>query len=61
MEERITNLEIKITYMEDVVSTLNSEMIRQSKEIDFLKAEIERLKEEKNAPLIRGNEKPPHY
>jgi SlyX protein len=60
--QRIDNLEIKITYLEDILDTLNSVILSQNESIDFLKKEIKFLKEQDaNAQEIRPNEKPPHY
>ena len=60
-DERITELEIKMTYLEDSLSALSDEFIRQKKLIDRLNREIEKLRDEAMTPEIRGNEKPPHY
>jgi len=65
MEERIIQMEMKISYMEDTIATLNSLVVRQRKEIDNLYALIERLE----ARLTEGEEnpqevsiqRPPHY
>lgn len=61
MEERVTNLEIKLTYMEDLVEQLNQELIASFKKIEKLEREIEELKEAVSADDIKPNEKPPHY
>lgn len=65
MEEQIIQMEMKISYMEDTIATLNSLVIQQRKEIDNLSALIERLE----ARLTEGEEnpqevsiqRPPHY
>jgi uncharacterized coiled-coil protein SlyX len=65
MEERIIQMEMKISYMEDTIATLNSLVIQHRKEIDNLYALIERLE----ARLTEGEEnpqevsiqRPPHY
>lgn len=62
-EERINQLEIKVTYLEDYSEKLNSEIIEQSKMIQKLFKEIENIKSEYKAKLdeIIADEKPPHY
>ncbi|PKL14749.1 MAG: hypothetical protein CVV52_00515 [Spirochaetae bacterium HGW-Spirochaetae-8] len=65
MEERLMQVEMKISFMEDTVATLNALVAEQRKELDTLKAIIERLE----ARLAAGeesmgdlpNRKPPHY
>ena len=66
MESRITELEIKISYTEDLVDELNRIVFRQQQQIDLLAKEIRALREQaKNAqPHEQGNlrdELPPHY
>lgn len=66
IEERLENLEIKITYMEDFLKQIQKVAVGQSKEIDKLKAEnrlmIQKIKEliEETGEEI-PNRKPPHY
>lgn len=65
-EERIENLEIKLTYMEDFIKQIQDVAVEQSKEIEKLKAE-NRLMIQKIKDLIEvtgeeiPNRKPPHY
>ena len=66
MEERITELEIKVSYLEDFLNQIQEVAVGQAKEIEHLKAEnrlmIEKIKE--LADLSEGeipNRKPPHY
>lgn len=67
MEERITELEIKISYTEDLVDELNRMVYRQQLQIDLLAAEIRALREQqRNAPQSEQafnlrDEIPPHY
>lgn len=67
-EERLTNLEIKITQQDYIIEELNEVIIDQQKRIEDLelktKALIEKLKELMTEPDegdIRPHEKPPHY
>lgn len=65
MEERLIQVEMKISFMEDTVATLNTLVAEQRAELDMLKAIIERLE----ARLRAGedsmgdlpNKRPPHY
>ncbi len=66
MESRITDLEIKISYTEDMVDELNRTIYRQQQQIDMLIANIQELRQQ----FSNGNghetrtlrdELPPHY
>ena len=66
MESRITELEIKISYAEDLVDELNRTVFRQQQQIDTLAREINSLRQQiQSAPPQQGNslldELPPHY
>lgn len=66
MESRITELEIKISYTEDLVEELNRTVYRQQQQIDFLANELRNLRDQvQNAqPAERRSlrdEIPPHY
>ncbi|MBP6189896.1 MAG: SlyX family protein [Azonexus sp.] len=66
MESRITELEIKISYTEDLVEDLNRLVFRQQEQIDLLFREIRALREQaqNNQPpeqLSLRDELPPHY
>lgn len=66
MESRITDLEIKISYTEDLLDELNRIVFRQQQQIDLLAKEIRSLREQsQNAQAHQaGNlrdELPPHY
>ncbi len=66
MESRITELEIKISYAEDLIDELNRTVFRQQQQIDLLAVELRALREQvKNAPqaepLSLRDELPPHY
>ena len=65
MDDRLTALETKIAYLEDMVTTLNDLVIAHGRELDFLHANKDRL-EARLAELaeIAGdipNRTPPHY
>jgi SlyX protein len=66
-EERLTQMEIKITYAEDLLETLNTLVARQQEQIAFLQREIAQLhrQREVNSPThaLRSlrDELPPHY
>lgn len=66
MESRITDLEIKMSYSEDLLDELNRTVYRQQQQIDLLIKNIQELRQQ----LISGNpaeqvnlrdEIPPHY
>lgn len=66
MESRITELEIKISYTEDLVEELNRLVFRQQEQIDLLFREVRALREQaqNNQPpeqLSLRDELPPHY
>ncbi|MGB4912453.1 MAG: SlyX family protein [Candidatus Dechloromonas phosphoritropha] len=66
MESRITELEIKITYTEDLVDELNRIVFRQQQQIDLLINEIKSLRDQIQAitPAEQHSlrdELPPHY
>lgn len=67
-EERLINLEIKITQQDHTIEELNDVIIEQQKRIEDLElkttALIEKLKDlmaEPDEGDIRPHEKPPHY
>lgn len=66
MDARITELEIKISYAEDMVDELNRVVYRQQQQIDLLVAQIATLREQAQAagPVEQRSlrdELPPHY
>ena len=66
MDSRITELEIKISYAEDMVDELNRTVFRQQQQIDLLVAQINALREQvqADAPAEQRSlrdELPPHY
>jgi SlyX protein len=66
MESRITDLEVKITYTEDLLDELNRTVFRQQQQIDLLIVEVTALREmvrnaEPGEPRNLRDEIPPHY
>lgn len=66
MESRITDLEIKISYTEDLVDELNRIVYRQQQQIDLLANEVKSLREQvqaaqPNEQRSLRDELPPHY
>ncbi len=66
MEDRINELEIKLSYTEDLLEELNRIVYRQQQQIDLLATEIRNLREQARhtepgeARSLR-DEIPPHY
>ena len=67
MEDRVTELEIRVVHMEDYLNALNDALIRQQAHIDALQARIEQLNDRLQASSSLkidtdpAAEKPPHY
>jgi SlyX protein len=66
VESRITELEIKISYTEDLVEELNRLVFRQQEQIDLLFREIRTLREQAqngqpHEQRSLRDELPPHY
>lgn len=66
MDARITELEIKISYAEDMIDELNRVVFRQQQQIDLLLGQIKSLREQVQnaAPGEQHSlrdELPPHY
>lgn len=66
VDSRLTDLEIKISYTEDLVDELNRTIYRQQLQIDRLIAEFQALRDQVQsaAPVEVRNlrdEIPPHY
>lgn len=66
-EDRLIDIEIKLTRQEDLVETLSQTIYRQQKQIDELEricaalaAQLAQVREAAN-PASSGNEPPPHY
>ncbi|MDO8902984.1 SlyX family protein [Hydrogenophaga sp.] len=65
-DERLTQLEIKISYTEDLLDTLNALVANQQDQIDLLLREVARLRQQDPAQgavgqHVPGDELPPHY
>ncbi|UYL07950.1 SlyX family protein [Bdellovibrio sp. SKB1291214] len=67
MDERLTNLEIKVAHQDHVIEELHQVIYEQQKTIDKLETLLSGLTRRLQEALsdegseIRGNEKPPHY
>ena len=67
MENRITELEIRITHLEETLDIFDATIIKQNTHIDHLQLQMEilekKLKESANAPIADESEEtpPPHY
>ena len=64
-EDRITNLEIKLSFAEDLIEKLNETVYKQQQQIEFLYRELKAIKEQAGSPNSGGSslkdEIPPHY
>ncbi len=64
-EERITNLEIKLSFTEDLIEKLNETVYKQQQQIEFLYRELKAVKEQSSSSGSGGSnlkdEIPPHY
>jgi len=66
VESRITELEIKISYTEDLVEELNRTVFRQQQQIDLLARELRSLRDQVQSSQPQEfrslrDEIPPHY
>ena len=66
MESRITELEIKLAYAEDLLEQLNLTVYRQQQKIDVLERAFREMRQQQLAsmpaePLNLRDEIPPHY
>lgn len=65
VDQRLTELEIKAAFAEDMVEELNRTIVRQQQQIDMLVRELLQLREQADAPQpgFRSlrDELPPHY
>lgn len=65
-EDRITQLEIKLSYAEDLLDTLNALVTKQQDQIDWLLREVNQLRRQREDDTPGGfrslrDELPPHY
>lgn len=66
MESRVTELEVKLSFTEDLLDELNRTVFRQQQQIDQLQQEFRALRQQMqaNAPgagWSQREELPPHY
>lgn len=65
LSERITQLEIKLSYAEDLLDTLNELAIKQQTQIEWLLREVSQLRHRDDASTSTfrslRDELPPHY
>ncbi len=65
-EERLTELEIKASFNEDLLDQLNQVIVRQQQELDLLLREVRQLKQHlpdgnRASSQQPADELPPHY
>ena len=64
-DDRITNLEIKLSFTEDLIEKLNETVYKQQQQIEFLYRELKAIKEQASASgtgtSSLQDEIPPHY
>ena len=65
-EDRITELETKLAFAEDLLETLNQTVFRQQQQIDSLQEQLRLLHQQvrdsqPDEPLTPREEIPPHY
>ena len=64
IDKRLTDLEIKSSYAEDLLDTLNQTVFRQQAQIDMLVRELRSLREQASEASGRrglADDLPPHY
>ncbi|MGB4674269.1 MAG: SlyX family protein [Azovibrio sp.] len=67
MENRLTDLEIKFSFAQDLLDELNRTVYRQQQQIDLLQQEMRLLQDQvqhasqDQRPMNLGGELPPHY
>ena len=65
LSDRIDALEIRLTFQDETIETLNSTITAQWKQIDALTRQVaglsDRLQEAEADRPAPGNERPPHY
>ncbi|MFZ4063284.1 MAG: SlyX family protein [Polynucleobacter sp.] len=63
IEDRITNLEIKLSFTEDLIEQLNQTVYKQQQQIEFLYRELKSVKEQAGSTGGGSlkDEIPPHY
>ncbi len=67
MDQRITELEIRLTHLDDTIEVLNQTIIKQSDEINLLQLQVsileKKIKSSQTSPVALESEEtpPPHY
>jgi SlyX protein len=65
LSERLEALEVRVTYQDDTIETLNQTITAQWTEIDRLTRQVaelkERLQDAESNIAAPANERPPHY
>ena len=67
VESRLAEIEIKLSFTEDLLEELNRTVFRQQQQIEQLQQELRALRQQLQtddasaAPRDPGNEVPPHY
>jgi SlyX protein len=66
IDRRLTELEIKASFSEDLIDHLNAAIVRQQQQIDLLTRELRHLREQMpndsaGMPRSLRDELPPHY
>ena len=66
VDKRLTNLEIKASFTEDLLERLDAVIVRQQQQIDSLTREIAQLKQAASSTEMTefrslAGEPPPHY
>lgn len=67
MDNRVTELEIRLTHLEDTIEVLNETIIKQHGEIDLLQLQVsileKKIKSSHSSPIAHESEEtpPPHY
>lgn len=63
-DARTTNLEIQLSFTEDLIEKLNETVYKQQQQIEFLYRELKAIKEQASSGSGAGSPKdeiPPHY
>lgn len=66
VDQRLTDLEIKASFNEDVLDQLNQIIVRQQQEIALLQRDVRELRQRapeagSAAPPLAADDLPPHY
>lgn len=63
--DRVTELEVKLAFAEDLLETLNQTVFRQQEQIERLQREVRELRDQMQSlptePRSLRDEIPPHY